>query len=540
MRRAGIWMYKNGGGMEIENCAPTIANCTFSGNSADESGGGMVNYNSTTTINNCTFHGNTATGTSECGGGGMFNHSSNSIITNCIFYGNTVTAESDCGGAGMLNASSNPTLANCIFYGNTVTAKGDCVGGGILNVFSNPIITNCTIVGNTVSATEGRSAGGGIGNCTDDDPATGSDPSITNCIIRDNTALYEAQIFTDEFCTPSITYCNVNGGHDGEGNIDQAPRFLDPEDGDFHLQAGSPCIDAGTDTVQLPDSDFEGGPRILGAAVDMGVDEAFVSSTGMSIGVGVVSDGNMTACSSIDPATLPDDPNKPEDLPYGLIEIVIQNADSGGTAVVKVSLPEPAPADHKWYKYTSAGNWIDFSREPISGSTGDGAEFNDDRTEVTLYITDNGEYDDDPTAGTIKDPSGLAAPASTDDNGGGDDGDDNGGGCFIATAVYGSGMADDVVALKEFRDNILLKNSVVRSFVRLYYKLSPPLADYIKEHETLKTMVRIGLMPFVAVSYSTLHFGPAITLTIFVVLLVIPIFLVSFHQRKARSYKADN
>jgi hypothetical protein len=61
-------------------------------------------------------------------------------------------------------------------------------------------------------------------------------------------------------------------------------------------------------------------------------------------------------------------------------------------------------------------------------------------------------------------------------------------------------MADDVVALKEFHDNILLTNAVGRSFVRLYYEVSPPLADYTKEHETLKTMVRIGLMPLVAVS----------------------------------------
>ena len=43
---------------------------------------------------------------------------------------------------------------------------------------------------------------------------------------------------------------------------------------DFRLQAGSPCIDAGTlDALGLPELDFEGGPRVSGASVDIGAYE---------------------------------------------------------------------------------------------------------------------------------------------------------------------------------------------------------------------------------------------------------------------------
>ena len=63
--------------------------------------------------------------------------------------------------------------------------------------------------------------------------------------------------------------------------------------------------------------------------------------------------------------------------------------------------------------------------------TGDGAEFNADRTEVTLYITDNGEYDDDTADGVVRDPSGLGSSLSALSAGSNVFGGGGGGGCFI-------------------------------------------------------------------------------------------------------------
>jgi hypothetical protein len=115
-----------------------------------------------------------------------------------------------------------------------------------------------------------------------------------------------------------------------------------------------------------------------------------------------------------------------------------------------------------------------------------------------------------------------------------------GGGCFIATAAFGSPMEAHVTILKNLRDNYLLPSALGRLFVRIYYKYSPPLANFITKHESLKTAVRIGLMPLVAISYTTLHFGPVFSLTMIVVFLVTTILLVSFCRRRTRGYRANN
>lgn len=64
-------------------------------------------------------------------------------------------------------------------------------------------------------------------------------------------------------------------------------------------------------------------------------------------------------------------------------------------------------------------------------------------------------------------------------------------GCFIATAVYGSEYADDVLILKSFRDNFLYNRKAGELFIKLYYYLSPPLADFIRKRKNLRYILRV-------------------------------------------------
>jgi hypothetical protein len=61
----------------------------------------------------------------------------------------------------------------------------------------------------------------------------------------------------------------IEGGWEGLGNLDADPLFIDPENGDFRLQYGSPCIDSATITETMIDLDGNARPvDIPGLGVD--------------------------------------------------------------------------------------------------------------------------------------------------------------------------------------------------------------------------------------------------------------------------------
>jgi len=76
----------------------------------------------------------------------------------------------------------------------------------------------------------------------------------------------------------------------------------------------------------------------------------------------------------------------------------------------------------------------------------------------------------------------------------------SGGICFIATAAYGTPLAEEIETLREFRDECLLTNTVGQALVDFYYTVSPPMAEFITEHPGLKPVVRAGLLPAVAMA----------------------------------------
>ena len=105
--------------------------------------------------------------------------------------------------------------------------------------------------------------------------------------------------------------------------------------------------------------------------------------------------------------------------------------------------------------------------------------------------------------------SPLEPPPSSSGGGGG------GGGCFIATAAFGSYLHPEVITLRNFRDRYLLTNLPGRAFVAAYYKTSPPIADFIREHEAVRFIVRILLIPIIfAVKHGWLALAAALIMAL--------------------------
>jgi hypothetical protein len=79
--------------------------------------------------------------------------------------------------------------------------------------------------------------------------------------------------------------------------------------------------------------------------------------------------------------------------------------------------------------------------------------------------------------------------------------DDRGGGevdaCFVATAAYGSVMANDIQMLRRFRDTVLRSTVVGELAVEAYYTFGPALAGVIKESDLLRATTRSALAPVV-------------------------------------------
>jgi hypothetical protein len=66
-------------------------------------------------------------------------------------------------------------------------------------------------------------------------------------------------------------------------------------------------------------------------------------------------------------------------------------------------------------------------------------------------------------------------------------------GCYIATVCYGDEMAPQVIALKEYRDNVLLKYPIGKMFVSTYYCISPRIARYLESKKTINGFIRNAL-----------------------------------------------
>ncbi|MCP5024296.1 MAG: right-handed parallel beta-helix repeat-containing protein [bacterium] len=259
---------KGGGILCVSNSNPTIRNCNFVDNRCTFGGGaGYINA-SHPTFTDCSFVDNVG---GSYGGAFDMNGGSNTKFERCTFMGNSANRA----GALEIFATSNALVSNCLFVDNTATGGS---GGGAL-WFGNggsATVVNCTVVGNHAPS----ATGGGLRDA-------GSNVTVTNCIFWDNDGPGGAQNASNQVAGTNVTYCMVEGGVSGTGNLAVAPVFVNMAAGDYNLMITSPGIDAGNNAA-VPTGvsldirhkhRFEDEPSVVdtgvgsGPIVDMGASE---------------------------------------------------------------------------------------------------------------------------------------------------------------------------------------------------------------------------------------------------------------------------
>ena len=228
----------NGGGLAW--CDGVISNNSISSNKSASWGGGLYDCNGTI-LKNAIFD------NSAVGLGGAF-YGCDGTIGNNIIFGNSATGGYGYGG-GLYGCQG--TIQNNIIACNSASKNG----GGMSGCYRT--IQNNTIYGNSAES------GGGLSFCQG---------SIVNCIIWANSASTGAQLYN---CSTPLYSCIEGWAGGGRGNISAGPRFVDPLNGNFHLQPDSPCIDGGHTHYLFGDyiADIDGECRLAGNSVDMGSDE---------------------------------------------------------------------------------------------------------------------------------------------------------------------------------------------------------------------------------------------------------------------------
>lgn len=237
-----------------------FVNCKFLNNNSIGFGGGayvIAAYydNATVKFTNCTFEGNSGSL------GGALCDMTGAHIYNCRFTGNTAMTK---GGAYYIYANQESKIVNTIFDHNTANLGGALYNKGKITV------VNCDIVDNQVAE-----SGGGIYNDS-------KYSKYYNSILWGNNV---NGVPDQIFGTSTFKYCAIQGGFAGTNIIDLAnendgsdsgnyPRFINPDNGDYALNAFSVCVNAGDNTVSgITGPDFLGNQRIVAEIIDLGAIE---------------------------------------------------------------------------------------------------------------------------------------------------------------------------------------------------------------------------------------------------------------------------
>jgi predicted outer membrane repeat protein len=245
----------------------TVANSTFTSNSAEVDGGAIYNDYGTLTVLNSTFSGNSA-----IYGGGIYSGYGTMTIKNSTFSGNSAG-----NGGGVYTNHGTVTVTNSTFSGNSATYSG----GGINNDGTVLTITNSTFSGNSAATADPEATGGGINNAGTLNYANtiiANSTSGGDCVNWASIATNMSNLVEDGSCSAAL---------DGDPKLG-ALANNDGTTQTFALSVDSPAVDAGSDVIcagaAVNNLDQRGMTRPGGLHCDIGSYELPLAKINLTVG----------------------------------------------------------------------------------------------------------------------------------------------------------------------------------------------------------------------------------------------------------------
>lgn len=227
-----------GAGILIEGAQVTLMQCTLQHNNATLRGGAMmVRTGGQATLEDTTIAGNSAF---FFGGAICADTGSQVIMTRCRIVDNTVSM---LGAAFRVDPDSEISINNSLISGNRTS--------------QNSMGTVATINGGICKLVNVTCAGNGLGQGHAFALSAGSRLELINTILWNGGEEIAAPAGSEVLARYSTIQNTIVTG---EGVIDADPLFIAPQDNDFQLNAGSPCIDF-SDAAEAPETDMAGNDR---------------------------------------------------------------------------------------------------------------------------------------------------------------------------------------------------------------------------------------------------------------------------------------
>lgn len=331
--------------LEVETGDLDLYNCQFTNNSSNW-GGGAISYFVTyddANISNCTFRNNSSLKFGGCIYSSFTPYPGHSLLFDHCEFTDNHSGER----GGVIHSSYAFQFDNCLIANNSA----DSLGAWAHIVYHPENVNDITIFNSTVVNNDITGSGNflktGFSNFTSAYSLYAFNNIFWNPALDEEFHLPDAALvsFRKNILSTLVDFTSITGTVIDFVNFVSYPQFTNPLGGDYHINAQSPAVNRGNNSLVYSSTDLDNQQRVRLGAVDLGCYEVQACAEPINDGceeaIELAGDGSCMFGSTL---------------------------CAGGQEDVTISCNNGIEGHSVWYKYTSeTGGDIDISVDDLEG-----------------------------------------------------------------------------------------------------------------------------------------------------------------------------